>query len=262
MNIIPFFFEKHEIRTVQGESGLEVVAKDVAEALGYEWNARLLDKVPQEWKGVKPIHTPGGAQQMSTLTEQGLYFFLGRSDKPGALPMQKWVAGEVLPSIRKTGAYSMPSKPTPGLLPGPAREFRAAHSVAKLIGLKGNQAALAANKATARITGINFLQTLGAEKLADESLDPHLTVTEIGARLGLTAAAVNNLLIEAEYQTRTTTKTGKRTRHRYTPTDKGQRYAVLVDMDKAHVAGKPIQNLEWKASIMPRLALAMKKEVV
>lgn len=42
---------------------------------------------------------------MLTLTEQGLYFFLGRSDKPAALPFQKWLAGEVLPSIRKTGGY-------------------------------------------------------------------------------------------------------------------------------------------------------------
>lgn len=42
---------------------------------------------------------------MLTLTEHGLYFFLGRSDKPAALPFQKWLAGEVLPSIRKTGAY-------------------------------------------------------------------------------------------------------------------------------------------------------------
>lgn len=39
---------------------------------------------------------------MIVITEQGPYFFLGRSDKPKALPLQKWVAGDVLPSIRKT----------------------------------------------------------------------------------------------------------------------------------------------------------------
>ena len=42
---------------------------------------------------------------MHTFSEQGLYFFLGRSDKPTALPFQKWLAGDVLPSIRKTGGY-------------------------------------------------------------------------------------------------------------------------------------------------------------
>jgi prophage antirepressor-like protein len=45
---------------------------------------------------------------MSAISEQGLYFFLGRSDKPAALPFQKWLAGEVLPSIRKTGSYAVP----------------------------------------------------------------------------------------------------------------------------------------------------------
>jgi phage antirepressor YoqD-like protein len=48
---------------------------------------------------------------MLTISEQGLYFFLGRSDKPAAIPMQKWVAGEVLPAIRKTGAYAVPLQP-------------------------------------------------------------------------------------------------------------------------------------------------------
>ena len=45
---------------------------------------------------------------MTTLSEQGLYFFLGRSDKPKALPYQKWLAGEVVPAIRKHGMYATP----------------------------------------------------------------------------------------------------------------------------------------------------------
>jgi hypothetical protein len=57
-------------------------------------------------RGVNPIHTPGGVQEMLCLSEQGLYFFLGRSDKEAALPFQKWYAGEVLPQIRKTGFYT------------------------------------------------------------------------------------------------------------------------------------------------------------
>ena len=44
---------------------------------------------------------------MLVLYEQGLYFFLARSDKPRALPFQIWLANDVLPSIRKTGSYSM-----------------------------------------------------------------------------------------------------------------------------------------------------------
>ena len=44
---------------------------------------------------------------MLCLTEQGVYFFLGRSDKPKALPYQMWIAGDVVPSIHATGSYSV-----------------------------------------------------------------------------------------------------------------------------------------------------------
>jgi anti-repressor protein len=70
--------------------------------------ARLFQAVPDEWKGVKPIHTLGGNQELLCVSEQGLYFFLARSNMPAALPFQKKVAGEILPSIRKHGAYMTP----------------------------------------------------------------------------------------------------------------------------------------------------------
>lgn len=262
-NIIPFSNSDFSVRAVQIDGEAWFVGKDAASQLGY---ANESDAMSRHCRGVVK-HYPiadslGRMQDTRIINEPDLYRLIVGSTLPAAEKFERWVFEEVLPAIRKTGAYSAPSKPAPGLLPGPAREFRAAHGIAKLIGLKGNQAALAANKATLRITGLNMLQTLDAEKLIADDTDPHMTVTEIGSRFGMTAAAVNELLIEEGYQTRHSAKVKGRVRHRYTPTDKGKRYAVLVDMDKAHVAGKPIQNLEWKASIMPHLALAMKKEVV
>lgn len=106
-----FMFDNSPIRIVVDEnSNLWFVARDVAEALEYSAASlgqpnNLMQNVPEEWKGHKPIMTPGGSQDMLCLSEQGLYFFLGRSDKPKALPFQMWLAGEVLPSIRKTGGY-------------------------------------------------------------------------------------------------------------------------------------------------------------
>ncbi len=87
------------------------VAKDVCLALEYQWHHNLLSHVPDEWKGSNPITTPGGVQEMLTLSEPGLYFFVNRSDKPLALPFQKWVAGEVLPAIRQTGGYRAQPQP-------------------------------------------------------------------------------------------------------------------------------------------------------
>ena len=84
------------------------MAKDVAKALGYASTnmTTIFQAVPEEWKGSNPITTLGGEQEMLIISEQGLYFFLGRSDKPVALPFQKWLAGDVIPSIRKHGLYA------------------------------------------------------------------------------------------------------------------------------------------------------------
>lgn len=109
-SLIPFQFDGREIRIVELNGATAVVAKDVAEALGYEWNGSArIAHVPDDWKGVTSVVTPRGMQEMAVLTEQGLYFFLGRSDKPKALPFQRWIAGDVLPSIRRTGSYVTPA---------------------------------------------------------------------------------------------------------------------------------------------------------
>ncbi|ALR01541.1 BRO-N domain-containing protein [Xylella fastidiosa] len=113
-SIIPFDFHSHAVRVVMRDGNPWFVATDVMGALDYAATsnpARVTEHIPSEWKGVNPIHTLGGEQKLLCLAEPGLYFFLGRSDKPKALPFQKWLAGEVLPSIRKTGSYSASHSP-------------------------------------------------------------------------------------------------------------------------------------------------------
>lgn len=104
-----FSFQTNAVRTIAENGEIWFVAKDVAQSLEYSSTnmTTIFSTVPEEWKGSKPIATLGGNQKLLMISEQGLYFFLGRSDKPKALPFQKWLAGEVLPSIRKTGAYSL-----------------------------------------------------------------------------------------------------------------------------------------------------------
>lgn len=128
-----FTFDGRALRIATGADGeLRWVTKDVAEALGYRWHRGLTQHVPEEWRGVIPIDSHAGAQDMQVLTEQGLYFFLGRSDKPAALPMQKWIAGEVLPAIRKTGKYEVP-----GMARTAAGKISAAAQIDRMIQLYG-----------------------------------------------------------------------------------------------------------------------------
>lgn len=110
MQLNTFTFEGSPVRTVDLDGAPWFVAKDVAERLGYSESSnasRLFAVVPEDWKGVNPIHTPGGVQPLLCLSEQGLYFFLARSDKPAALPFQRWIAGDVMPALRRTGTYAL-----------------------------------------------------------------------------------------------------------------------------------------------------------
>lgn len=110
-----FWFEdsgdRWEVRFVGTPDVPEWVANDVVNVLypasiKNEDESKYLAKVPVEWKGRKPVPTPGGIQEMITLFEPGLYHLIARSDSPKAIPFQKWVFEDVLPSIRKTGKYA------------------------------------------------------------------------------------------------------------------------------------------------------------
>ena len=120
-NLTQVFKNDHfTVRSITDENGeIWFVARDVAQALDYSKESlkntiKLFKNVPGIWRDRKRITVTSDKtrarpyQDMLCLTEQGLYFFLGRSDKPSALPFQMWIAGEVIPSIRKHGMYLTP----------------------------------------------------------------------------------------------------------------------------------------------------------
>lgn len=114
--VAAFMFNTTSVRTVRDDGQIWFVLKDVAVALDYNESsinslAHIAKPIPDEWRTMKPFHANGRDRELICLSEPGLYFFLGRSDKPKALPFQKWVYGEVLPQIRRTGAYAVRQKP-------------------------------------------------------------------------------------------------------------------------------------------------------
>ena len=87
------------------------VAKDVCDILNIQNHRDTISKVlDEDEKGVAKIYTLGGVQEMSTINESGLYNLIFRSNKPDARAFRKWVTSEVLPTIRRTGGYSIPKK--------------------------------------------------------------------------------------------------------------------------------------------------------
>lgn len=94
------------VRVLAIDSEPWFVARDVTDALGLDRTAtRRLD---EDEKGVRSMHTQGGEQEVSIITEAGLYSLIMASKKPEAKRFKRWVTHDVLPTIRKHGMYATP----------------------------------------------------------------------------------------------------------------------------------------------------------
>ncbi|ACC56370.1 TPA: phage antirepressor protein [Acinetobacter baumannii] len=105
-NISVFNFNQNEIRTVLKDDGeIWFVASDVATVLEYSVASAMIRHLDEDEKGVSIVHTLGGEQEVSIISESGLYSATLKSRKPEAKQFKKWITSDVLPSIRKNGGY-------------------------------------------------------------------------------------------------------------------------------------------------------------
>lgn len=103
-----FDFKGQQVRMVIHNNEPFFVAKDVCDILEITNSRMALQRLDETEKGVSSIDTPGGKQSMSVINESGLYELIFASRKLEAKMFKKWVKKEVLPSIRKHGAYMTP----------------------------------------------------------------------------------------------------------------------------------------------------------
>ena len=103
----PVHPEFGELRVLEIDDELWFVGKDVAAALGYTKERNALDKHVDKDDALKRGVTDsmGRTQQMTIINESGLYSLILSSKLPSAKEFKHWVTSEVLPSIRKNGAY-------------------------------------------------------------------------------------------------------------------------------------------------------------
>lgn len=100
-------FGSVRVVTINGEPYF--VGKDIAKVLGYSNSRKALsDHVDEEDKGVTKCDTLGGAQEMVVVNESGLYSLILSSKLPTAKKFKHWVTSEILPAVRKHGAYMTP----------------------------------------------------------------------------------------------------------------------------------------------------------
>jgi prophage antirepressor-like protein len=112
--IVPFLFEGEcLVRVVERDSDPWFVAADVCRAIGISNVSDAAERLDEDEKGIASTDTLRGQQEMLIISEGGLYTLILRSRQattPGTVQhrFRKWVTGEVLPAIRKTGKYEAP----------------------------------------------------------------------------------------------------------------------------------------------------------
>lgn len=105
-NLQTWSYENSEIRTVEKDGEPWFVGKDVAAVLGYTDTVNAIKRhVDSEDKAGCQIATQFGIKETTILNESGLYSLILSSKLPNAKKFKRWVTSEVLPSIRKHGAY-------------------------------------------------------------------------------------------------------------------------------------------------------------
>lgn len=107
-SVIPFAFDALTVRAIILADGNPwFVAQDVCEALEHSDTSMAVRRLDADEKGTSIVCTHSGEQEMLVISESGLYSLVLTSRKPEAKRFKKWITSEVLPSIRKTGSYSI-----------------------------------------------------------------------------------------------------------------------------------------------------------
>lgn len=109
MELTQFTYGDSSLRVVEIDSQPWFVAKDVCGILELANHRSSIALLDEDEKGVHTMDSPSGSQEMTVISEPGLYSLILRSRKPEAKAFKRWVTHEVLPSIRRHGMYATES---------------------------------------------------------------------------------------------------------------------------------------------------------
>lgn len=166
-DIIPFSFDEQAIRVLVIHDEPWFVANDLCAVLAIVNPRHAVARLDDDEKAVASSDTLGGNQSLNIVSESGMYSLVLGSRKPEARRFKKWVTSELLPTLRRTGRYIMPSAAQPLVSPDidPPRIMAAvtlANAARKLFGL-----------ATARRVWVQCgLPVALAESVAEREDDP------------------------------------------------------------------------------------------
>lgn len=216
------------VRVVECNGEPWFVASDVCRALSIINSRDAIARLDDDEKGVVSTDTPGGMQNMTVTNEPGLYTLVLGSRKPEAKAFKRWITHEVIPSIRKTGSYSVSQAET-------AADVRAK---AMLLNAKSRMLA-AASKA---VSNFNLspvaLETLGLTMIEEYAgvktgyrppVEKTYTATELGQMFGVSANMIGRIAKEHGLKTE---------QYGITVLDKGRNSEKQVPCFRYNEAGK------------------------
>jgi hypothetical protein len=157
--------------------------------------------------------------------------------------VDRWQA---LESGDATPAFQARPKTKQPLRPREIREaFSCCMAIAKLCGLKGNQAALSADIGTRTLTGVSALALTGLTHLTADPRGRTYTPTDLGKMMvePLSSQKTNKLLEEKGMQVHDI-------KGEWTPTDKAKNHCEWMDTNKRRSDGTPVKQLKWFASVL------------
>ncbi len=185
-----------QVRTVVQSEDVWFVAKDVAEVLGYNNTSKAIQMhVDEDEKADLPIWDGRQNRNQKVINESGLYSLILSSKLPSAKKFKKWVTSEVLPSIRKHGAYMAPKTinallQDPDLIIGLASQLKQEQQARQVAEQKNLMLTQQVAENASKITYLDQIL---------QSQDT-VTVSQIAADYGLSAMRLNKILNDEKVQ--------------------------------------------------------------
>lgn len=120
MQLAIFKYEENKVTndftTIEVDGEVWFLAKDVCALLEIQNVSREVASLDEDEKLMYQIRIAGQMRDANFVNESGLYTLVFKSKKPSAKKFRKWVTKEVIPSVRKTGSYSVTSTGTPNFV--------------------------------------------------------------------------------------------------------------------------------------------------
>lgn len=248
-NIVPFMFEASAVRVIMSSSGAPwFVGVDVCNALGLANSRDALARLDADEKGVANADTPGGTQQVVMVSEPGVYRLVFTSRVESAERFKRWLAHDVIPAIRKTGAYVAPvATPSPALPAEVVGRMAAVATVQASVamlaglvpGLRHGMIGAISLDAVQRATGQDVSDLRKLLPAADGTL-ASMNPTALGKALGLSAPKANALLASKGLQK-------KNARGEWELTEEGQKVAEAIPYTRGSHSG---YQLLWRPEVL------------